>query len=325
MNWRRSDLPLQADPATRFLPWILGFLVYLSALMIGCGLMIEQMAESWQAGLAGNLTVELPIDPGIDAKTRGDRLNAAIDLVTATAGVTGATVLEQAELERLLRPWLGDNVDQLDVALPTMIAVTTDPKAVIDLADLQQRLAAIVAGSRVDNHGDWVNDALHFLHTLQALAAFLVLLVLAAAAATVIFVTRTGLAVHQPVIEILHLVGAQDRYIARQFQAQSFRVSLIGGIIGTLLALGTLGGLAFTLNRRGIGFGEGAHDLPGTAVQALPTATDRLGSFLVHSLRFGIELTPWHWLAMAALPVMIAVLAMLTARWTVLRSIHRVM
>ena len=52
MSWRRSDLPLQADPATRFLPWILGFLVYLSALMIGCGLMIEQLAESWQAGLA---------------------------------------------------------------------------------------------------------------------------------------------------------------------------------------------------------------------------------------------------------------------------------
>ncbi|HVJ33703.1 MAG TPA: FtsX-like permease family protein [Terriglobia bacterium] len=324
MNWRRSDLPLQADPATRFLPWILGFLVYLSALMIGCGLMIDQMAESWQAGLAGNLTVELPIDPAIDAKTRGDRLNAAIDLVTATPGVTGATVLEQAELERLLRPWLGDNVEQLDVALPTMIAVTTDRKAVIDLADLQQRLTAIVAGSRVDNHGDWVSDALHFLHTLQALAAFLVLLVLTAAAATVVFVTRTGLAVHQPVIEILHLVGAQDSYIARQFQAQSFRVSLAGGIIGTLLAIGTLGGLAFALGRRGIGFDRATDGLTGTA-PLLPAATDHLGSFLLHSLGFGIELTPWHWLAMAGLPLLIAFLAMLTARWTVLRSIHRVM
>lgn len=322
MNWRRSDLPLQADPATRFLPWILGFLVYLSALMIGCGLMIDQMAENWQAGLAGNLTVELPIDPAIDAKTRGDRLNAAIDLVTGTPGVTGATVLEQAELERLLRPWLGDNVEQLDVALPTMIAVTTDPKAVIDLADLQQRLTAIVAGSRVDNHGNWVDDALHFLHTLQALAAFLVLLVLTAAAATVVFVTRTGLAVHQPVIEILHLVGAQDHYIARQFQAQSFRVSLLGGIIGTLLAIATLGGLAFTLSRRGMGFGQAPHDV---AAQAMPTAADRVGSFLVQSLGFSIELTPWHWLAMAGLPVLIAILAMLTARWTVLRSIHRVM
>ena len=315
MTWRRSDLPLQADPATRFLPWILGFLVYLSALMIGCGLMIEQLAESWQAGLAGNLTVELPIDPAIDAKTRSDRLNAAIDLITATPGITGATVMEQAELEHLLRPWLGDNVDQLDVALPTMIAVTTDPHAIIDLADLQERLSAIAADSHVDNHGNWVDDALHFLHMLQALAAFLVVLVLSASAATVIFVTRTGLAVHQPVIEILHLVGAQDRYIAKQFQAQSFRVSLIGGAIGTLLAILTLGGLTLAIGRQSVGFAGTAATMPG--------ATDRLGSFLVQSLSFGLSFTPWHWVAMAILPVATAVLAMLTARWTVLGSIHR--
>jgi cell division transport system permease protein len=318
MTWRRSDLPLQADPATRFLPWIVGFLVYLSALMIGCGLLIEQLAESWQAGLAGNLTVELPIDPTIDAKTRGDRLNAAIDLITATPGITGATVLEQAELERLLRPWLGDNVDQLDVALPTMIAVTTDPHVILDLADLQQRLSAIAPDSHVDNHGNWVNDALHFLYTLQALAAFLVILVLSAAAATVIFVTRTGLAVHQPVIEILHLVGAQDRYIAKQFQAQSFRVSLIGGAIGTILAILTLSGLTLTLGRQGMALADKADT-------SLAGGTDRLGGFLVQSLSFGLNFTLWHWIALAVLPFGTAILAMLTARWTVLRSIHRAM
>jgi cell division transport system permease protein len=318
MIWRRSDLPLQADPATRFLPWILGFLVYLSALMIGCGLLIEQLAESWQAGLAGNLTVELPIDPAIDAKTRGDRLNAAIDLITGTPGITGAIVLEQAELERLLRPWLGDNVDQLDVALPTMIAVTTDPHAILDLADLQQRLSAIAPDSHVDNHGSWVNDALHFLHMLQALAAFLVILVLSASAATVIFVTRTGLAVHQPVIEILHLVGAQDRYIAKQFQLQSFRVSLAGGAFGTLLAVLTLGGLTLMLNRQGMG-------LAAEAGASLSGATDRLGGFLVQSLSLGLNFTPWHWIVLAILPLATALLAMLTARWTVLRSIHRAM
>jgi len=130
------------------------------------------------------------------------------------------------------------------------------------------------------------------------------------------------LAVHQPVIEILHLVGAQDRYIARQFQVQSFRVSLIGGIIGTLLAVLTMGGLTLALSHQGTAFGGG-----GLADQAsaLPAATDRLGRFLVQSLSFSSGLTPWHWVAMAVLPLVIACLAMLTARWTVLRSIHRVM
>ncbi|TXH34333.1 MAG: FtsX-like permease family protein [Rhodospirillaceae bacterium] len=312
MAWRRSDLPLHGDPAARFLPWILGFLVYLSALIVGCSLMIDQLADNWRTSLAGNLTVELPIDPALGTKARADRLDAVIDLITATPGVTGATVLEQAELERLLRPWLGDAVGELDVALPTMIAVTLRPDAVIDRADLRNRLTAVVPDTRIDDHGDWVDDALHFLRSMQALAVFLVALVLTTAAATVIFVTRTGLAVHQPVIEILHLVGAQDSYIARQFQTQSLRVGLTGGIIGTALAILTLVAMkpvlgSTTLDMADMGDGSGV------------TA----GHGLMQGLTGGLGLTPWHLAALCILPLAMALLAMLTARWTVLRSIHR--
>ena len=312
MAWRRSDLPLHGDPAARFLPWILGFLVYLSVLMVGCSLMIDQLADNWRTSLAGNLTVELPIDPALGTKARADRLDAVIDLITATPGVTGATVLEQAELERLLRPWLGDTVGELDVALPTMIAVTLRPDAVIDRADLRNRLTAIVPDTRIDDHGDWVDDALHFLRSMQALAAFLVALVLTTAAATVIFVTRTGLAVHQPVIEILHLVGAQDSYIARQFQTQSLRVSLTGGIIGTALAILTLIAMKPVL-------GSTALDMADMGDESGVTA----GHDLMQGLTGGLGLTPWHLAALCLLPLAMALLAMLTARWTVLRSIHR--
>jgi cell division transport system permease protein len=312
MAWRRSDLPLHGDPAARFLPWILGFLVYLSVLMVGCSLMIDQLADNWRTSLAGNLTVELPIDPALGTKARADRLDAVIDLITATPGVTGATVLEQAELERLLRPWLGDTVGELDVALPTMIAVTLRPDAVIDRADLRNRLTAIVPDTRIDDHGDWVDDALHFLRSMQVLAVFLVVLVLTTAAATVIFVTRTGLAVHQPVIEILHLVGAQDSYIARQFQTQSLRVSLTGGVIGTALAILTLIAMKPVL-------GATALDLADMGDESGMTA----GHGLMQGLTGGLGLTPWHLAALCLLPLAMALLAMLTARWTVLRSIHR--
>lgn len=312
MAWRRSDLPLHGDPAARFLPWILGFLVYLSALMVGCSLMIDQLADNWRTSLAGNLTVELPMDPTLGTKARADRLDAVIDLITATPGVTGATVLEQAELERLLRPWLGDTVGELDVALPTMIAVTARPDAVIDRTDLRNRLTAIVPDTRLDDHGDWVDDALHFLRSMQALAIFLVVLVLSTAAATVIFVTRTGLAVHQPVIEILHLVGAQDSYIARQFQTQSLRVSLTGGIIGTVLAISTLIAMKPVLGSTALDI-AGMNEDPGVMA----------GHGLMQGLASGLGLTPWHWAALGILPLAMALLAMLTARWTVLRSIHR--
>ena len=57
---------------------------------------------------------------------------------------------------------------------------------------------------------------------------------------TVIFTTRTGLAVHQEAIEVLHLIGAQDSYIARQFATRALMLALRGGLIGLALAVPTL-------------------------------------------------------------------------------------
>ncbi len=57
---------------------------------------------------------------------------------------------------------------------------------------------------------------------------------------TVVFVTRTGLSIHRSVIEIVHLIGAPDSYVAQQFQAQSLRLGVVGGVVGTIQAAATL-------------------------------------------------------------------------------------
>src|SRR3546814_20799414 len=49
-----------------------------------------------------------------------------------------------------------------------------------------------------------------------------------------------GLAAHQRSIELLHMIGAQDPYVARQFQNHALRFGLRGGLIGLLGALPTL-------------------------------------------------------------------------------------
>src|SRR3546814_9385091 len=72
------------------------------------------------------------------------------------------------------------------------------------------------------------------------MALVVVLLVVLAASIMVAFVTRMGLAAHQRSIELLHMIGAQDSYVARQFQNHALRFGLRGGIIGLLGALPTL-------------------------------------------------------------------------------------
>jgi len=295
----RSDLPLNRDASARFLPWIIGFMVYLCVIAVAAALTVDRVAEHWRQGLAGNLTVELPFASDLETEKRAEQLDQAMELVTGTQGITGATVLEDHQIAALLEPWLGPDATQLDVPLPTMIAVTRRTDATIDLPDLKAKLRQIVPGAEVDDHGDWVSDALAFLRSLQALAAALSALALAAAALTVIFVTRTGLDTHRGVIEVVHLIGAPDGYIARQFQAQALRLGILGGIVGLAFGAVTVLGIG-----RLIAFSLGSAN-PGLA--------------------FDFRLLPWQWGVLGALPIVTALLAMFTARRTVMRSLAKML
>ncbi len=292
-----SDLPLNRDASARFLPWIISFMTYLCVIAIAAALTVDRVAEHWRQGLAGNLTVELPFAAEIETEKRAEQLDAAMELIADTPGVTGATVLEDQQIAALLEPWLGPDATQLDVPLPTMVAVTRRTDATIDLVGLKAKLQQVVPNAQVDDHGDWVADALGFLRSLQALAGALSALALAAAALTVIFVTRTGLATHRGVIEVVHLIGAPDRYIARQFQAQALKLGILGGVVGlgfgavTVLGIGRL--IAYSLDAANPG------------------------------LAFDFRLLPWQWVVLGALPLVVALLAMFTARRTVMRSLAK--
>ena len=297
----RSDLPLNRDASSRFLPWIIGFMVYLCALSVAAALLVDRLSDHWRQGLVGNLTVELPFAPGLGVAARAELLDRAVDIVTSTPGITGAAVLDDAQIADLLRPWLGVDAGTLDIPLPTMIAVTRHPEAPINLGDLQRRLEAASPGARVEDHGEWIDDALSFLRSLQFLAAALSALALAVAAMTVIFVTRTGLAIHRNVIEIVHVIGAPDAYIAQQFQAHSLRLGIYGGMIGVTLAALTILGLD-----RLMGAGSG-------------------GAVTDASMALDFRLLPWQWGLLALLPLAVALIAMITARLTVIRTLGRLL
>ena len=159
----RSDLPLDRDAAAKFLPWIIGFMVYLAALAVGTAMVVDRLSASWQSGLTGNLTVEVPFTDDIGVAERSALLDQVIDLLSATPGVAGTTLLDDREIARLLEPWLGAEATELDIPLPAMIAVNLREDAVLDQAQLQRDLNAIQPWARVDDLAAWIADALSFL------------------------------------------------------------------------------------------------------------------------------------------------------------------
>jgi cell division transport system permease protein len=57
-------------------------------------------------------------------------------------------------------------------------------------------------------------------------------LMIAATVLSVTFATRAAMATNRPVIEVLHLIGAKDNFIAGHFQRHFLLLGLKGGVIG---------------------------------------------------------------------------------------------
>lgn len=291
---RRLDIPLNRDSSVRFLPWIIALMVYLAGLALAGTLVLQGALQRWDRSLAGTLTVQLP--PAESGKP--DAMPAALELLRRTPGVTSAEPLSREATARLVEPWLGTALTPDELALPRLIDLRIDPAASPDLAALRARLAAAAPGAVLDDHRIWLDRLAGLVLSIEVTALTIVLLIAGAAVLTVVFTTRAGLAVHHAVVEVLHLIGARDGYIAGQFQRQALDLGLRGGIVGLALTLLTL----IAIGRAGA-----ATALFGEHVRLLPA----------------LELAPWHWLMLALLPLAAALIAMLTARITVLRALQR--
>lgn len=288
------DVPLARDASERFLPWLVAFMVYLAALALVSGIVLHNLVQRWDSGLAGHLTVEVPV-LGLElAEAEQDaRVDQAVRILKQSPGVTSAAQLAPREIAKLLEPWLGTSAYDEDLPLPALIAVTIDDSGPPDLASLAARLEQAVPGTLVDDHQRWLGKLLDLARSIQAIALVVVLLVALSAILSVVFVTRTGLSVHRQVIELLHLIGAHDAYIAKQFQKHALRLGLRGGLIGLALALATI--------------------LP------VGTLLDRTDSALLSQVSLSLKELSF----LAALPLVAAVVAMVTARRTVLSTLAR--
>jgi len=292
----RTDLPLKGDATSRYLPWLIAPMVFLSAAALALALSLTTLAASWDRDVSGTLTVEVAVAPGAaeeaERKTQ-DAIDRALEILRATPGIRSAEAMPQDKLAALLAPWLG-NADLLkDLPLPALIDVTLDSGTRPDLLELEKKLADAVPSASLDDHRLWLARLIDLERTVAWTAIAIVALIGAVTAATVIYATRTGMAVHRETIEVLHLIGATDDYIARQFAARAFALAFRGGIAGLILTVPVLAAVAWESRR----------------IE---------GGFLAD-----LTLPPIGWAACGALPLVAALLAMATARITVHGALAR--
>ena len=241
MLFRRSDLPLDRDPAGGFLPWIVGLMVYVAALALAGAVVANGLVERWRSDLADAITVQVfPGAEGEDPTAQGARVAAAVQFLSVLPGIASAEALPREEVLRLLDPWLGRGNLAEDLPLPALVAVRLIPGADVDLAEIGRRLAEAAPGAVLEDHKPWLGDLGRLATGIEVLAIVTVILVVLVSILTIVFVSRSALAQHQEVIQLLSLIGARDAYIAGQLQAYSFRLATLGASLGVALAIATV-------------------------------------------------------------------------------------
>ena len=275
------DLPLAGTPASRFLTWALAALVGAAvlafAIAAGANATVRQLTSEPRL-----VTAALPAAPaGMAGELETVQVLA---LLKTTPGVAFAAVVAPAELEELIEPWLGTREGQPPLPMPRLIDVGFDPGLEPDLARLEESLRAIVPEARIEDTAPGPAPASSQHGRRGCWPAARPWPLLAAILVVVAVVTRLSLDLHAETVDLLRLMGAADRYVARQFEqhalASGLRGALVGFGAGLVLVLGfiLLAGLA-----------------PSLGLPPLPLRT-------------------LDWVLLASLPVLGALLTMLAAR-----------
>lgn len=225
-----SDLPFEQDSAFRYVPIIIGLMVFLAILALTGSHLVSSNLQSWEKTFTKGFTVELPLiyeaeDP-LASKTSQEQ--ALLKALRNIKGVEEAQIIPKSILSPFMDPFAA--AQSHVVVMDVHMREGHD----FNLREIRAELKTF-PGIELRDHKEWRESTLNFAYSFIFIGVLLASFIGIAAVATIIFVTRTGLQVHHKTIEILHLVGAQHRYIAEQFQHYAYILARKGSLIGLSL------------------------------------------------------------------------------------------
>ncbi|WP_316863064.1 ABC transporter permease [uncultured Cohaesibacter sp.] len=277
---------------------VIAIMSFLAALTVAAVSIISDATRDWQSDISKGATIQIRQIEGTDIERE---IAKAIAIARKTRGISSATVLSSSESNALLEPWLGLDITFDDLPVPRLIELTVNNPMTVDFDSLSKALQEEVPGAILDNHRFWVERLRSMAETAIFIGFTILLLVVLATILTVVFATRSAMSGNKETIEVLHFVGASNKFIAGEFQRKFFALGLQGAFAGGLAAMVTFVTLQLLL---GVQEGSAAMD----QMQAL------LGV---------IDLGYKAYIGTFALIILIAVFTAITTRLTVTNTLKK--
>ena len=242
------DFNFKTDKTSKFVAVIFGFLIYCMSITFMGGVFTHNLTDKWDRSLNGQLTIEFPAhSEGVHSTLTQKQSEQIVLLLRGTQGVMRVRQLKDADILKILEPWLDSTAIPDDFPFPTLFDVEIDKNKNVDLLELTSRLSKISKGVRIHNHANWYTSIEKISKGLFGFSVLLSILILLTVCSTIIYIVKKALSAHKDVVKILQLIGARDKYIASQFRKYYFSVSLKGSLISFVLSVLTILGITYLI------------------------------------------------------------------------------
>lgn len=278
---------------------VIAIMAFLACLTLGAVSMVRATAATWQSQISREITIQIKPEEGLDMNAA---LNKARNLALGFVGTREGTIMDDAATSRLLEPWLGSGLDLSELPVPRLVIITIDESNPPDFEAMRAMLKTEIPQAFLDDHRTWVDRLVPMAHTTVMIGLGVLILVFTAMVLTVVFATRGALSGNRHIVEVLHFVGAESGFVAREFQKHFLKISLKGSGAGSALAAAVF--LA-------AGFWQ---------AQTIATPQSDQASALFGSFSVGVD----GYLGIVMTMIVIALLTTVTARMTVIRTIDEI-
>jgi cell division transport system permease protein len=190
-------------------------------------------ADTWTSDLKSAMTVVVQ-NPRDDAA-----LARAAEIAKGIEGVTRATAMSRERAKDLLKNYgtdMGATLDALPAPRLIEIGVAAKQTKVAERIDTALKAAGYT--SFVNDHSRFTGEVLRTSALVRILALAALTALVVAAISSIAFAARAALETRRDAVEILHLVGAHDEFVAREVQTRFLRLGLLAGGIGAIMLIG---------------------------------------------------------------------------------------
>ena len=230
---KAAQIVPSASIAGHALTVVIAIMSFLACLTLGAVYMVNQSANAWVNDLSSEITVEL--DP-VNAADIEKKMTLVALFLAKQKGVTRVRPLTAEDSAKLLEPWLGQSSALEALPIPRLIAVEIDRSNPPDIQVIKTALTQNFEGVTLDDHRRWQAE-IRTLTRSAALAGLAMLaLVAVATIAVIISATRSAMASNREIIEVLHFVGANERFISREFERHFLGLGVRAGLMGAVAA-----------------------------------------------------------------------------------------